>query len=211
MCHGASALFRQLVLFAHNSDLSVGVCLAGRLFFLQTGPVDVLGQGYVETETEWQLAGDILGGAWCLVVGHKQSGKSSTVAAAKEILRASGEHIQLMHISLQREYASSGEFWHFLADRMHAIDPFRFPLTDPAQLAADPLNLMWEWFYHCEGSTAVAIAIDEAARLGSIQDIVVLMAEWRALREAQNQLRSVVFVGIGSTCQADGQGKQRRT
>ena len=157
--------------------------------------MDVLGQGYVETATDWQLANSILSGAWCLVLGHKQSGKTSTVAAAQEIVRASGERIQLMHISLQEGYASSGELWHFLADRMHGIDPDRFPLADPAQLTTDPLSLMWGWFRPCEGRTAVAIAIDEAALLGDIQDIVQVMAELRALREAQNQLRSVVFVG----------------
>ena len=158
----------------------------------------MLGQGYVETESDWQLASDLLGGAWYLVVGHKQSGKSSTVVAAQEIVRASGEHTQLMHISLQRGYASSGEFWCFLAGRMHAIDPVRFPLADPAQLATRPLNLMWGWFRPGEGRTAVVIAIDEAARLGSIQDIVVLMAQWRSFRTAGRSntlLRSAVFVG----------------
>ena len=155
----------------------------------------MLGKGYVETETDWRLANSILSGAWCLVLGHEQSGKSSTVAAAQEIVRASGEHIQLLHISLQDGYAGSGELWHYLADRMHGIDPDRFPLADPAQLTTDPLSLMWEWFRPCEGRTAVAIAIDEAALLGSVQDIVQVMAEFRALREEQNQLRSVVFVG----------------
>ena len=120
--------------------------------------------------------------------------QTSTVLAAKQILSASGQHIQLLHISLVKEYASSGELWRFLARKMHSMDPFRFPLTDPAELAAKPLDLMWEWCRPCEGRTAVAIAIDEAALLGSIQDIVEVMAELRAFRDAR-QLQSVVLVG----------------
>ena len=156
--------------------------------------MDMLRHAFVETETEQQLACNILAGAWCLVVGHRQSGKSSTVMAANQILNASGQHIQLLHISLQSEYASSGELWHFLARNMHSLDRIRFPLTNPAELAARPLDLIWEWCRPCEGRTSVALAIDEAALLGSIQDIVQLMAEFRAFRDAR-QLHSLVLVG----------------
>lgn len=159
--------------------------------------MDVLSQGFVETETEWQLVDCILRGAWCLLVGHRQSGKSSTVQAARQILEASGQQVQLVHTSLEKGHASSGELWHFLADRMHVMDPIRFPLADPAELAVKPLSLMWGWFCAREGGKAVALAIDEAALLGSIQDIVEVMAELRALRDAQgvSQLRCVVLVG----------------
>ena len=159
--------------------------------------MDPLGQGFVETETEQQLASNILGGAWCLLLGHRQSGKSTTVVAAQEILSASEQRIQLEHISLEDEFDSSEEFWCYLADRLHSVDPQRFPLADPAQLAANPSKLMWEWFRPGEGKTAVAIAIDEAALLVSIQDIGKVMAKFRAFRDARNrsQLRSVVLVG----------------
>ena len=94
--------------------------------------MDVLDQSYVQTETEEQLASNILAGAWCLVLGHRQSGKTSTVLATRRILRTSGPHIQLLHIPLYKAYASSGELWQFLARRIHGMDPLRFPVADRA-------------------------------------------------------------------------------
>ena len=165
-------------------------------------------QLFVHCEADRQLAAALYGESWAMMIGHRQSGKSTTIAAAMRLLKQWHPNIKVYHITLSDPIPDLAALWESLHIRLHVLDSRRFPMPQPDSLGrvvctADTFLAMFTPDASASPSEAAAktsawLVIDEMNVLAGMAGIGSFLSELRACRDQRGNgwlLRSVVLVG----------------
>lgn len=165
-------------------------------------------QLFVPCEADGQLAAALYGESWAMLIGHRQSGKSTTVLAAKRLLKQRDPSINVYHITLADPIPDLAALWKRLHTRLHALNRRRFPMPQPDSLGrivctADTFLAMFTPDASASPSEAAAktpawLVIDEMSALAGMAGTASFLSNLRVCRDQRANgwlLRSVVLVG----------------
>ena len=164
-------------------------------------------------ETAEALAGRLMKARFCLLTGHRQSGKSTICHAVQRFLDDNQDKFQTpdgynpddgfeqylvtFDISIATRKGSQ-EFWRTLCARFHTVNPERFDFDSVSASAATFCNFFSKT--HLRSPKPVILLVDEASRL-SIGDLTYeFLGTLRALKDDRRSfcLHSLVLVGTES-------------
>ncbi|BDA40752.1 hypothetical protein COCOBI_01-4060 [Coccomyxa sp. Obi] len=189
---GQRASRRQSSFEADTRKYSV----AGGRCFAEGTTVNPPFECFVETPSDEKLADAMFAGSYCLLVGHRQAGKSSTVIAAEMKLQEGGSSLDIYHVTLFGTLTSESQLWQQLGQRLNYVDSSRFPA--PNEKIGFDAETFFSWFMPKQGRSAVALVIDEAANMANIQDLSAVLSAFRVCRDQKPHgwlLHSLVLVG----------------
>ena len=191
---GANSPLKQHVL-THTFGAAGGRC------FVEGGSVNPPFECFVTTPSDAWLAEAMSSGLYCMVVGHREAGKSSTVLAAKDLLEHAGSSVDVYHITLFGTVIIASQLWEQLGNRLHFLNSSRFPLPQPPgpdkHVSFGP-EQFFSWFVPQAGRSRVAVVIDEAANMENMQDLSDVLSAFSVCRDQRMHgwlLHSLVLVG----------------
>lgn len=187
--------------FLKDVSLTCTFGAAGWRYFVEGGSVNPPYQCYVTTPSDAELAEAMSSGLYCMLVGHHQAGKSSTVLGAANVLKQAGSSLDVYHISLFGTLTSASQLWQLLGQRLHLLNSSRFPLPQflssfkGANLDAD---YSLSWFMPQAGRSGVALVIDEAAIVENLEELTDVLSDFTVCRDQRMNgwlLHSLVLLG----------------
>ncbi|CAL8465133.1 g4668 [Coccomyxa elongata] len=183
------------------TDLAEYLVHKGGRCFVEGGSVNPPYECFVTTPSDAELAEAMSSRLYCMLVGHRQAGKSSTALAASDILRHAGSSLDVYHTTLFGTVTSTSQLWQQLGKRLHFLNSSRFPL--PQHVSSDKMTgfnaeYFFSWFMPQAGRSRVALVTDEAANMGNMEDLNDMQSALRVCRDQRMNgwlLHSLVLVG----------------
>lgn len=134
-----------------------------------------------------------------MVVGHRQSGKTTTGIVAAKLLQQqqqtmTGPKVDVYHITLTSPMPTAASLWEQMHKQLHSLNPGRFPMP---QEGFDQYSFAL-LFSPSTSSDRIGLIVDEAGLLYGMEGIDTFLTVMRTLRDQRSNgftLHSLVLMG----------------
>ena len=148
-------------------------------------------------ESDQKLANILRDGRWSMLIGHRQSGKTTTGIAARQLLAQQHPLLEVYHITLTSPIVAVDDLWTQIHDRLHSLNPGRFPKRS-FNYAERKFEFEAMFSPSSPQSGKVSLILDEAGLLDSMEGLDTFLTVMRMLRDQRPNgfsLHSLVLMG----------------